>query len=251
MRIDVITLFPEWFSNMRELGVTGRALRDEVVDLRLWNPRDFTNDPHHRVDDRPYGGGPGMVMQAQPLADTLAAVAPGTATVTLLSPQGRRFDQQLANDLAGRDRIVLVCGRYEGIDQRFIDQHIDEQVSIGDFVLSGGELAAAVVMDAVLRQLPGVLGHAQSAVQDSFIDGLLDCPHYTRPEIWQDLQVPATLLSGDHAAIATWRRQQSLLASWKLRPDLLSRAQASGQLDNQDYELLQAALQTDMTELND
>lgn len=243
MRIDVITLFPDWLQGLRELGVTGRALRDERIDLRLWNPRDYTADQHQRVDDRPYGGGPGMVMQAQPLADTLAAVAPGAATVTLLSPQGRRFEQQLASEMAARERIVLICGRYEGIDQRFIDVHVDEAISIGDYVLSGGELAAAVIMDAVLRQLPGVLGHADSAAQDSFSDGLLDCPHYTRPEQWQQLSVPEVLLSGDHAAIANWRRQQSLLATWHERPDLLSRAQARAALRKRDYDLLQQMLQ--------
>lgn len=243
MRIDVITLFPEWVTGLRELGVTGRAVRDERVDLRVWNPRDFSTDAHQRVDDRPYGGGPGMVMQAQPLADTLAAVAPGAAAVTLLSPQGRRFDQQLATEMAARDRLVLICGRYEGIDQRFVDKHVDENVSIGDFVLSGGELAAAVVIDAVLRQLPGVLGHADSAAQDSFSDGVLDCPHYTRPEQWQGQPVPTVLLSGDHAAVACWRRQQALLASWRYRPDLLSRVQQQGGLSQQDYTLLQPLLQ--------
>lgn len=243
MRIDVITLFPDWLTGMRELGVTGRALRDERIDLQLWNPRDFSTDQHQRVDDRPYGGGPGMVMQAQPLAATLDAVAPGDAAVTLLSPQGRRFDQALANEMATRERIVLICGRYEGIDQRFIDARVDEEISLGDFVLSGGELAAAVIIDAVLRQLPGVLGHADSAQQDSFSDGLLDCPHYTRPEQWQGQPVPALLLSGDHAAIASWRRQQSLLASWRERPDLLSRAQLNGALSQQDYQLLHNVLQ--------
>jgi len=243
MRIDVITLFPDWLTGLRDLGVTGRAMRAERVDLRVWNPRDYTDDPHQRVDDRPYGGGPGMVMQAQPLADALAAVAPGAAAVTLLSPQGRRFDQQLAAEMATRDRIVLICGRYEGIDQRFIDAHVDESLSIGDFVLSGGELAAAAIIDAVMRQLPGVLGHADSAAQDSFSDGLLDCPHYTRPEQWQGRPVPQTLMSGDHGAIARWRRQQALLASWRERPDLLSRAQAHGALSKQDYELLQQVLQ--------
>jgi len=243
MRIDVITLFPDWMHGLRDLGVTGRALRDERFDLRVWNPRDFSTDTHQRVDDRPYGGGPGMVMQAQPLASTLAAVAPGAAKVTLLSPQGRRFDQQLAVDMSARERIVLICGRYEGIDQRYIDAHVDEAVSIGDFVLSGGELAAAVIIDAVIRQLPGVLGHADSAAQDSFSDGLLDCPHYTRPEQWQKQSVPEVLKSGDHGEIARWRRQQSLLASWRERPDLLSRAQAQGALSKQDYHLLQDALE--------
>lgn len=243
MRIDVITLFPDWIHGLRDLGVTGRALRDDRIDLRVWNPRDYTIDTHQRVDDRPYGGGPGMVMQAQPLADTLAAVAPGAAKVTLLSPQGQRFDQQLAVDMAARERIVLICGRYEGIDQRFIDVHVDEAVSIGDFVLSGGELATAIIIDAVLRQLPGVLGHADSAAQDSFSDGLLDCPHYTRPEQWQSHPVPAVLMSGDHGEIANWRRQQSLLASWRERPDLLSRTQAQGALSKHDYRLLQDALE--------
>ncbi len=243
MRIDVITLFPDWMHGLRDLGVTGRALRDDRIDLRVWNPRDYTTDSHQRVDDRPYGGGPGMVMQAQPLADTLAAVAPGAAKVTLLSPQGQRFEQQLAVEMAARERIVLICGRYEGIDQRFIDVHIDEAVSIGDFVLSGGELAAAIIIDAVIRQLPGVLGHADSAAQDSFSDGLLDCPHYTRPEQWQSHPVPTVLMSGDHGEIANRRRQQSLLASWRERPDLLSRAQAQGALSKCDYRLLQDALE--------
>ncbi len=246
MRIDVITLFPEWIQQLASLGVTGRALSNGKAELVTWNPRDFTLDRHHQVDDRPYGGGPGMVMLAEPLALTLEAVKRQAATglVSAMSPQGRPLNQAAVKKLANRDRLILLCGRYEGIDQRLLDTCVDEQWSLGDYVISGGELAAAVVIDAVLRLLPGVLGHEQSAEQDSFsLDektgyGLLDCPHYTRPENWRELKVPEILLSGNHAAIEDWRRQQALLATWKTRPDLLAGAVFS----DKDKALLAAAL---------
>lgn len=224
MRIDVITLFPESLEGLAGLGVTGRAFREGRVVLKTWNPRDFATDRHRSVDDRPYGGGPGMVMAVEPLGSTIAAVknehTNGTL-VSLLSPQGRKLDQAGVNELAGRQGLILVCGRYEGIDERLIESEIDEQWSIGDYVISGGELAAAVVIDAVTRLIPGVLGHEQSAVEDSFVDGLLDHPHYTRPEVAGGKAVPEVLLSGDHEAIRRWRRKQALGRTWQLRPDLL------------------------------
>jgi tRNA (guanine37-N1)-methyltransferase len=224
MRIDVITLFPESLEGLTGLGVTGRAIREGQVVLKTWNPRDFATDRHRTVDDRPYGGGPGMVMAVEPLSTTIAAAqkehANGTR-VSLMSPQGRKLDQAGIDELAGRQGLILVCGRYEGIDERLIESEIDEEWSIGDYVISGGELAAAVIVDAVTRLLPGVLGHAQSAVQDSFVDGLLDHPHYTRPEVMGGKAVPEVLLSGDHEAIRRWRRKQALGRTWQLRPDLL------------------------------
>jgi len=223
LRFDVITLFPEMFSALRH-GVVGRALQRGLIELRCWNPRDYTRDAHRTVDDRPFGGGPGMVMKYQPLADALAdarRAAPG-ARVACLSPQGRRLDQRAVDELAARgENLILVAGRYEGLDERFIETHVDEQWSIGDYVLSGGELPAMVLIDAVTRLLPGVLGHADSAAQDSFSAGLLDCPHYTRPEVVAGLAVPAVLTSGDHAAIRRWRLRESLGRTWRLRPDLL------------------------------
>ena len=224
MRIDVITLFPESLEGLTGLGVTGRAIREGRVELKTWNPRDFATDRHRTVDDRPYGGGPGMVMAVEPLSTTIAAArkehANGTR-VSLMSPQGRKLDQAGVDELAGRQGLILVCGRYEGIDERLIESEIDEEWSIGDYVISGGELAAAVIVDAVTRLLPGVLGHEQSAVQDSFVDGLLDHPHYTRPEVMGGKAVPEVLLSGDHEAIRRWRRKQALGRTWQLRPDLL------------------------------
>jgi len=228
MRIDVITLFPESLEGLAGLGVTGRAIRDGRVTLKTWNPRDFATDRHRTVDDRPYGGGPGMVMAVEPLSSTIAAArkehASGTR-VSLMSPQGRKLDQAGVDELAGRQGLILVCGRYEGIDERVIESEIDEQWSIGDYVISGGELAAAVLIDAVTRLIPGVLGHEQSAVQDSFVDGLLDHPHYTRPESAGGMAVPEVLLSGDHEAIRRWRRKQALGRTWQLRPDLLENRQ--------------------------
>lgn len=226
MRIQVITLFPEEFRPLVGLGVTGRAIGSGQVQLELLNPRDYARDRHRTVDDRPYGGGPGMVMAVEPLRSTIRAArerAGGQAQVSLLSPQGRRLDQAVVQELARRQQLILVCGRYEGIDERLIELEIDEEWSLGDYVLSGGELAAAVVIDAVTRLLPGVLGDEQSAAQDSFTEGLLDCQHYTRPEEVEGLAVPAVLLSGDHGAIERWRRQQALGRTWLRRPDLLER----------------------------
>ena len=228
MRIDVITLFPESLEGLADIGVTGRAIRDGRVLLKTWNPRDLATDRHRTVDDRPYGGGPGMVMAVEPLRSTIAAVRKEHADrtlVSLMSPQGRKLDQAGLDELAGRQGLILVCGRYEGIDERLIEYDIDEQWSIGDYVISGGELAAAVIIDAVTRLLPGVLGHEQSAVEDSFVDGLLDHPHYTRPEVAGGEAVPEVLLSGDHEAIRRWRRKQALGRTWLMRPDLLENRQ--------------------------
>ncbi len=224
MQVQVITLFPDEFLPLVDLGVTGRAIREGTVRLELLNPRDFATDRHRSVDDRPYGGGPGMVMAVEPLRSTIREARKRAAQETavgLLSPQGRVADQAAMRELAQRDELILVCGRYEGIDERLIDLEIDEEWSIGDYVLSGGELAAAVLIDAVTRLLPGVLGDELSAEQDSFSDWLLDCQHYTRPEQVEDMTVPPVLLSGDHGAIARWRRKQSLGRTWLKRPDLL------------------------------
>jgi tRNA (guanine37-N1)-methyltransferase len=223
MRFDVVSLFPEFVGAVARYGVTGRAAEQQRLRLECWNPRDFTRDRHQTVDDRPYGGGPGMVLQAEPLSRCIEVVrqaAPGSK-VMLLSPQGRRLTQQSVRLLAGRPGMILVAGRYEGIDERLIDALVDEEWSIGDYVLSGGELAAMVLIDAIARLLPGVLGDAESAEQDSFMQGLLDCPHYTRPEIWRDRPVPQVLLSGNHAAIARWRRQQALGRTRERRPELI------------------------------
>jgi len=225
MRIQVITLFPEEFTPLVSLGVTGRGISSGKVALELLNPREFATDRHRTVDDRPYGGGPGMVMAVEPLRSTIrtAKERAGLAKASLLSPQGRPLDQDAVRELALREELILVCGRYEGIDERLIELEIDEEWSIGDYVLSGGELAAAVLIDAVTRLLPGVLGDEQSAQQDSFMDGLLDCQHYTRPEEIEGLAVPPVLLSGDHGAIERWRRKQSLGRTWLRRPELLEK----------------------------
>lgn len=223
--IHLITLFPEWFEHFKAMGLTGRALSDGRIALRCFNPREYATGVHRSVDDRPYGGGPGMLMRPEPLARAIEAAQAGAdASVSGLSPQGRVLRQSDVEALAGRERLILVCGRYEGIDERVNDALIDEEWSIGDFVLSGGEYAAAVLMDAVIRLQPGVLGHEQSASQDSFSSGLLDCPHYTRPEVWRGLEVPEVLRSGDHAAIARWRRREALARTAKRRPDLLESA---------------------------
>ena len=222
MRFDVISVMPGMFAAVRQ-GVTGRAIERGLVTLRLWNPRDYADDVHRTVDDRPYGGGPGMVMRVEPLRRAITAAraeCPGSP-VAYLSPQGRRFDQQAAKRLATRDGMILLAGRYEGVDERLIATEIDEEWSIGDYVLSGGELPAMVLMDAVIRLLPGALGHADSAAQDSFVDDLLDCPHYTRPETIDGRPVPPVLLSGDHEQIRRWRLQQALGRTWSRRPDLL------------------------------
>jgi len=228
VRIQVITLFPEDFIPLVSLGVTGRGISSGKVSLELLNPREFAADRHRTVDDRPYGGGPGMVMAVEPLRSTIRSAKDrasrdgvARAKASLLSPQGRPLDQNAVRELAQREELILVCGRYEGIDERLIELEIDEEWSIGDYVLSGGELAAAVLIDAVTRLLPGVLGDDQSAQQDSFMDGLLDCQHYTRPEETEGLAVPPVLLSGDHGAIERWRRKQSLGRTWLRRPELL------------------------------
>jgi tRNA (guanine37-N1)-methyltransferase len=228
MRIQVITLFPEAFTPLVSLGVTGRGISTGKVSLELLNPREFATDRHRTVDDRPYGGGPGMVMAVEPLRSTIRAAkkyaardGAAPAKASLLSPQGRLLDQGAVKELARREDLILVCGRYEGIDDRLIELEIDEEWSIGDYVLSGGELAAAVLIDAVTRLMPGVLGDEQSAQQDSFMDGLLDCQHFTRPEEIEGLAVPPVLLSGDHGAIERWRKKQSLGRTWLRRPELL------------------------------
>ena len=224
MRFDLITLFPEMFRVFSQQGVTGRAFESGKVQLEMWSPRDYTEDVHRTVDDRPYGGGPGMVMKPEPLQQAIAEArlaAGPDAKVLYMSPQGRRFDQQDAIELSQRPGLIILAGRYEGVDERLIDNHVDEEWSIGDYVLSGGEPAAMVMMDAIIRLLPGVLGADDSAQQDSYMDGLLDCPHYTRPEEFEGTKVPSVLLSGNHNAIRRWRLQQSLGRTWLRRPDLL------------------------------
>ena len=241
MRIDLVTLFPKMVTDLLGYGVTGRALGSGVFELGVWNPRDYTQDRHRTVDDRPYGGGPGMLMMIEPLRQAIAAArqANPAAKVVYMSPQGRRFDQPLAREVAQQPGLILVAGRYEGIDERLIGLEVDEEWSIGDYVLSGGETAAMVVVDAVTRLLPGALGHQDSAEQDSFSVGLLDCPHYTRPENYQGMQVPPVLLSGDHAAIRRWRLKQSLGRTWLRRPDLLQ----AMSLDKQQQQLLDEFIQ--------
>lgn len=236
-RIDVVTLFPELVRAVVGSGVTGRAADAGLLELVTWNPRDFALDRHRTVDDRPYGGGPGMVMSYPPLRDAIRAAraaAPDGSRVAYLSPQGRRLDQAGVEELASRTGLILVAGRYEGIDERLVEAEIDEEWSLGDFVLSGGEIAAMAIVDAVTRLIPGALGDADSAEQDSFVDGLLDCPHYTRPEVADGRTVPAVLLSGDHAAIARWRRKQALGRTWQRRPDLLEQVA----LDEEQQRLL-------------
>ena len=226
MRIDVVTLFPEFVLGAAQVGVVGRAQERRLLEVAAWNPRDYTSDTHRTVDDRPYGGGPGMVMLAEPLRQAIRAAqaaAPAPGRVILLSPQGERLVQRKVRALAKEQRLLLLCGRYEGLDERFVANEVDEELSIGDYVLSGGELAAAVLIDAIGRLREGALGNAESAAQDSFEDGLLDCPHYTRPERDGADAVPAVLLSGDHAAIRRWRLKQSLGRTWLRRPDLLAR----------------------------
>lgn len=225
MRFDVVSLFPDLFRILAGQGVTGRALDRGIAELHLWNPRDYTQDAHRTVDDRPYGGGPGMVMKVEPLRAAIEDVrnAAPESRVAYLTPQGRTLDQRAIGEIAARKGWILIAGRYEGIDERLVEGYVDEEWSIGDFVLSGGELPAMLVMDAAIRLLPGALGHASSAQQDSHVDGLLDCPHYTRPEEIAGGRVPRVLLSGDHGAIERWRLQQALGRTWLRRPDLLER----------------------------
>jgi len=243
MRIDVLTLFPDFIRQCVQVGVVGRALERGLFAVEAWNPRDYATDNYRRVDDRPFGGGPGMVMLPEPLSACLEAAraaAPEPARVVYLSPQGVPLTQEKVRQLAAIPRLMLVCGRYEGLDERFIDREVDEELSIGDYVISGGELAAAVLIDAIGRLQDGALNDAESAAQDSFEGGLLDCPHYTRSDSMGTEGVPPVLLSGDHAAIRRWRRQQSLGRTWLRRPDLLARLE----LGKQDATLL-AAFQTE------
>ncbi|PRB77495.1 tRNA (guanosine(37)-N1)-methyltransferase TrmD [Pseudomonas sp. MYb185] len=225
MWAGVVTLFPEMFTALTEHGVTGRAVKRGQLAVEFSNPRDHAHDRHRTVDDRPFGGGPGMLMKVEPLLEAIEAIrekAPSTPRVIYLSPQGQPLTQQRAVELAELDSVVLLCGRYEGIDERIIEMCVDEEISIGDYVLSGGELGAMVLLDAVTRLIPGVLGHADSAVEDSFSEGWLDCPHYTRPEEFAGQRVPEVLLSGNHALIRRWRLKQSLGRTWQRRPELLA-----------------------------
>jgi tRNA (guanine37-N1)-methyltransferase len=222
IRFDVVTLFPEMFAAVAGSGITSRALEAGLWSLTTWNPRDFTTDNYRTVDDRPYGGGPGMVMLAEPIERTLDAVkTAGGGRVLYLSPQGRKLDHRRVMELVKEQAVTLLCGRYEGVDERLLARRVDEEISIGDFVLSGGEIAAMALMDAVVRQLPGALGDQQSAIEESFADGLLDCPQYTRPEKYRGEKVPEMLLSGHHENIRRWRLKQALGRTWLRRPDLL------------------------------
>lgn len=226
MKIALITLFPEMFEALTDYGVSGRAVSQGLLDISSFNPRDFTYDAHSTVDDRPYGGGPGMVLLIEPLRRAIKAAKEwidGEPLVVYLSPQGKVLQQAAVNNLAAEQSIILIAGRYEGIDERLIQLEVDQEWSIGDYVLSGGEIPAMVLIDALIRQIPGALGHSESASQDSFAEGLLDCPHYTRPDNYQDLKVPDVLLSGNHEKIRQWRLQQSLLRTQQRRPDLLDR----------------------------
>jgi tRNA (guanine37-N1)-methyltransferase len=245
MRFDVVTLFPEMFSALTQSGVTRRAFEQKRWALSLWNPRDFTTDPHRTVDDRPYGGGPGMVMLAGPLRRTLMAIRQSqlelglpVSRVVHLSPQGKPLTHQRVMHLVQEPGVVLLCGRYEAIDQRLLDSHVDEEISLGDFVLSGGELPAMTLMDAVIRQLPGVLNAGSSAAEDSFVNGLLDYPHYTRPEEDEGVAVPSVLIGGHHAEIEKWRRERALETTAKKRPDLIIKARRDGLLNKEDEKFL-------------
>jgi len=235
MWFGIISLFPEMLAAVRDYGMTGRAVAQGLVAIETWNPRDFTTDNYRRVDERPFGGGPGMVMMIDPLAKAIAAAKARAAElgieapVVYLSPQGRRLDEPGVRELSTQRGLILLCGRYEGIDERLLQRYVDQEWSIGDYVLSGGELPAMVLLDSVVRRVPGVLGHQQSAEQDSFVNGLLDCPHYTRPEVHEGEAVPSVLLSGDHAAIARWRWQESLRRTLQRRPDLLATAPLSAE----------------------
>jgi len=227
IRFDVVTLFPEMFSAVTHSGITSRALEAGLWALTTWNPRDFTTDNYRTVDDRPYGGGPGMVMLAEPIERALDAVrSSGGGRVVYLTPQGRKLDHRGVMEFSREKSLTLLCGRYEGIDERLVERRVDEELSIGDYVLSGGELAAMALIDAVVRQIPGALGGDQSAIEESFVDGLLACPQYTRPEVWptaaEGQRVPEVLLSGHHENIRRWRLKQALGRTWLRRPDLLT-----------------------------
>ncbi len=251
MQIDVVTIFPAMFEAITQSGITARALERGLWSLVCRNPRDFTSDAWRTVDDRPYGGGPGMVMLAEPLAAAIAAAHAASAAdtgveaarrpVIALSPQGRPLDDARVRELAGLPGLILVAGRYEAIDQRLLDHHVDEEIAIGEFVVSGGELPAMMLIDAVVRLLPGAMNDPLSVQSESFAEGLLDHPQYTRPEVFEDAAVPAVLLSGHHARIAQWRRGQALLATLRKRPDLIARARAEGRLDTHDEQVLRSA----------
>ncbi|MGH8781555.1 tRNA (guanosine(37)-N1)-methyltransferase TrmD [Paraburkholderia sp.] len=241
MQFDVVTLFPEMFRALTDWGITSRAAKQARYGLRTWNPRDFTTDNYRTIDDRPYGGGPGMVMLAKPLEDAIDAAKAAQAEqgiaasrVVMMSPQGTTLNHDGVMRLAAEPGLIVLCGRYEAIDQRLIDRCVDEEISLGDFVLSGGELPAMAMMDAIVRQLPGVLNDAQSAVQDSFVDGLLDCPHYTRPEEYDGVRVPDVLIGGHHAEIMQWRRREALRNTLHKRPDLIERARKNKMLSRAD-----------------
>jgi tRNA (guanine37-N1)-methyltransferase len=245
---DVVSLFPEMFSALTEFGITGRARARGLYELNCWNPRDFAEDRYRTVDDRPYGGGPGMVMLPGPLEKSIRAAharqqesAGAAGRVIYLSPQGRPLNHQRVLELVAEPALVLLCGRYEGVDQRLIDRCVDEEVSLGDFVLSGGELPAMVLLDSMIRQLPGALNDEDSAIEDSFVDGLLDCPHYTRPVEYEGMSVPSVLMSGNHAEIRRWRLQQSLGRTELRRPDLLD----GRKLSKEEFRLLEAFRQTE------
>jgi tRNA (guanine37-N1)-methyltransferase len=245
MQFDVVSLFPEMFAALTESGVTRRGIEQGRWGLKIWNPREFTQDRHRTVDDRPYGGGPGMVMLARPLEAAIAAAKQRQVElglpaprVVFMSPQGKPLTHERVVALKDEPGLVVLCGRYEGVDQRLLDRCVDEEISLGDFVLSGGELPAMALMDAVVRLLPGVLGDEASAVEDSFVNGLLDSPHYTRPEVYEGEAVPPVLMGGNHAEIMKWRRQRMLEATWKKRPDQLARARAAGQLSKADEKFL-------------
>jgi tRNA (guanine37-N1)-methyltransferase len=257
MRFDVITLFPDMFDAITRYGVTRRAAEQGSFVLQTWNPREFTKDNHRSVDDRPYGGGPGMLMLADPLAQAIIAAKQSQAQagmakscVVHLSPQGRPLTHAVVKELLARDEgLILLASRYEGVDERLIRRYVDEEISIGDYVLSGGELAAMVLIDSLVRQLPGVLGDADSAQQDSFVQGLLDCPHYTRPEVYEGEGIPEVLLSGHHAEIEKWRLKQALGRTWQRRPDLLAQRQLTKQEARllAEYQQEQASVQQEET----
>jgi tRNA (guanine37-N1)-methyltransferase len=245
MEFDVVTLFPEMFDALTRYGITRRAFEQRQAALKVWNPRDFTSDKHRTVDDRPYGGGPGMVMMAAPLEAAISAARVRqqqaglpVPRVIYLSPQGAPLNHDKVKQLADTPGLVLLCGRYEAVDQRLIERCVDEEISLGDFVLSGGELPAMALMDAVIRLLPGVLNDDASAVEDSFVNGLLDCPHYTRPEVYEGAEVPAVLLGGHHGEIEQWRREQSLAVTRSKRPELIAKARELGLLSKADEALL-------------
>jgi tRNA (guanine37-N1)-methyltransferase len=245
MQFDVVTLFPDMFTAITQSGITRRAFEQKKCSLSLWNPRDFTTDNYRTIDDRPYGGGPGMVMMAKPLEAAIGAAKTRQTEqglpaprVVYLSPQGKQLTHERVMQLTTEPGLVLLCGRYEAVDQRLLDRCVDEEISLGDFVLSGGELPAMALMDAVIRQLPGVLNDDVSAVEDSFVNGLLDCPHYTRPEVYEGVTVPPVLLGGHHAEIEKWRREQALLATVAKRPDLITKAREAGLLTRADEKFL-------------